>query len=95
VLAIAGVPLAGLFVAVPENPFPADSAWPYAITVSLAWGAVVPAAWLGSRALGLRGVARGAAFLLGLVAGGVVLSAALYLAGVAPQGGPMTGAMAG
>jgi len=79
-----GEPIVGAVLGRRELPFPSDSAWPFAIFVTLSWGPVVPLAWLGTRAMGLRGVARGLAFSVLMALGGAAISAGFYLLSVWP-----------
>jgi hypothetical protein len=74
--------ISGLFVDIPANPFPRDSAWPYALIVSLLWGLAVPPVWLATRAMGLRGIRRAAIVTLGVAAIGIAIATALYLTSV-------------
>jgi hypothetical protein len=83
-LAMPAVLLSSLFVAIPDDPFPRDSAWPFFILATLLWGPAVPIAWLGTRAAGLRGNARAAAVILAILALGLLTTTLLYLVTVPP-----------
>ena len=67
------------------NAFPRDSAWPFVIMVTLAWGPCLPVAWLGTRATGLRGPAHWAAFAAMMLGLGVLLCLGFYAHGIAPM----------
>jgi hypothetical protein len=95
---IPGMGLPGALALVPASPFilaiwggpeevlfPRDSAWPYAIMTTLALGPLVPAVWLGTRALGLSGWRRAAAVAAGMLAGATLVALAVYAWGVAPR----------
>jgi hypothetical protein len=90
VLAGAALPAIGAIWPAAE-PFPADSAWPFAILLSLAWGGLVPPLWLATRAARLRGWRRALAVAAGMALGGVLLAVALYAVTVAPVHAPTGG----
>ena len=81
-LASPALEISRIFVDIPENPFPRESAWPYVLIVSLLWGLAVPAMWMGTRAMELRGLRRGVVVTLGVVAIGIAIATALYLTSV-------------
>jgi hypothetical protein len=83
-LALPAILLAAPFVAIPDDPFPRDSAWPFFILATLLWGPAVPIAWLGTRAAGLRGNARAVAVIVAILALGVMTTTVLYLVTVPP-----------
>lgn len=83
-LAVPALWIVGLFVSLPQDPFPQQSAWPYVLFVSIFWGAAVPIAWLGTRAAGLGGARRGIAVVLAVVAIGVAIATAFYVVAVLP-----------
>jgi hypothetical protein len=89
-LATAAMPvMAALWPA--ADPFPGDSAWPFAIVLSLAWGGLVPVLWLGTRAAGVQVWRRAIAVATGMGLGGAVLAVALYAVSVAPLLSAATG----
>lgn len=94
---VPGMGLPGALVAAPALPliqalwgvsdaamFPRDSAWPFFLVVTWALGPLVPLAWLGTRALGLRGWRRALAVAAALLMGGAAASVLVYAWGVAP-----------
>lgn len=67
-----------------EHMFPQDSAWPFAIIVTLLLGPLVPALWLATRGLRLSGLRRALAMTAGMALGGVLTALLAYALGVAP-----------
>ncbi|TCH98681.1 hypothetical protein EJV46_08895 [Roseococcus sp. SYP-B2431] len=74
--AIHGVGSAGMF--------PQDSAWPLAILVTFLMGPLVPAVWLGTRALRLSRWRRTLAVTAGMVLGSGMMALLTYALSVAP-----------
>ena len=83
-LALPALILLSPFVSIPPNPFPQDSAWPFALMVSLFWGASVPVVWMATRAMGFSGAKRGLIVVLGVALAGVAIAALTYWFGVVP-----------
>jgi hypothetical protein len=63
--------------------FPGDDDWTFAIAVTLLLGPLVPAAWLGTRALRLSGWGRALGVALGMAVGGVLVVLLAYAFGLA------------
>jgi hypothetical protein len=65
--------------------FPRDSGWPFAIMVTFLMGPLVPASWLGTRALGLSGWRRALAVTAGMMLGSGLVALGVYALSVAPR----------